>query len=275
MTGFYAFYTSLVRTGDGSASDPYAWMPVNLTYVSRKAVEDVFDETPHLSTPPLPPSLFFLKDVRVELASDERRIPSLLKTNWPFVPGQSFGGQWSEFGCAVMLARTAMSLFGRQHRRLTAAEEDDWTKFTWAMFGPTGQDERVVKAAAMSMGANPVTPFAQLCRSEKMVDAIWNHSSGRFLMTIPRFSVWENATFREESGRVHVAKEGWLEWDGVEPSSLGSLADISCFLESKRQNSTTYRIFNNPRLLQVDFTPSHMSKCRCETSGSLRQTSGA
>lgn len=217
VADFFAFYTFLARLGDGSPQDPYTWVPTDLTYVSRRAVKKVLaevapmhpeqdlisrlhtrpaepgiDSRPSVSPPrpTSPPPSSVSKDVRHVHAGDETYIRGMLRKSWPFVPGQDFEGRWSGLGCAVMLARTAWARFERKDRPQVGRNADDWAKFLWDKFGPGGPDEETVEAAATTMGAHAATPFAVLCRHQRMVDAVWNHSSGRLLLTMPRFTVY-------------------------------------------------------------------------------------
>lgn len=263
VKGFFGFYTSLIRHGRGTPESPWTWTPVNLTFVSAKAVlavlQDVEEVLPglpllgRLAGFPVEPRIPFnlsttaaatttttddrpssFDDIRVKYVMDEEQSLFYLQQNWPFVPGQDFAGRWSGFGCVLMVVRMAWTLFPTSDRPLVSAHEDAWARFVWADF-PQGAREDAVVAAANALGAGPATPFAQLCRCDRAVDTIWNHSSHRLLLTTAR-------------GRdpAQVAREGVLTWDGVAPSSLARLVDST---------SGARYVFNKPWMLQLDLQP--------------------
>lgn len=184
-----------------------------------------------------------------------------LITNWPYIPGGE-KKMASGLDCAVILVRTILVMFAPEDLPLQGQDDDDiLNRYVWAFFDPRADSyERKLKKmrsaayAELSRRMNARLPtFSDICRSQFMIDTIWNHPSGNFMLTHPVVVQGPGAPGgRIVRDRLDIARQGLLSWNGVAPSTVTELVNGVAQQGTDNDGNTTFVRLHDPWVLQVD-----------------------
>ncbi|KAJ4417882.1 hypothetical protein N0V82_005939 [Gnomoniopsis sp. IMI 355080] len=202
-------------------------------------------------------------DLRSEFDDDTLMATAVLWRNWPCIPGETVD-ELSAFDCLVVLARAIWGTVKTEAKPKQSQNPDALEQYIWTYFKRTLTDHEQIKermrsaafAQIMEQSGTASPTFSEMCRGSMMVDTIWNHPWGSFLLRYPVLM----AGFDAPGGRViqqgaALAKEDVLPWDGVSPSTVTQLVNnVTCRKFDGR--NTVYTYLNRPHVLQVDLVQS-------------------
>lgn len=139
-------------------------------------------------------------------------------------------------------------------------DENALARYSWSLFDQFMPDHTeivddvrrdTVEAVVAEIGED--FSFRDLCRSTMAIDALWKQ--GSYQLTFPWLIMTDKAPLGEIVGTPEEwAKEGRIEWDGVEPPTIQqAVNNITRQVDAK--DGKLLKFFQSPTLLEVELTP--------------------
>lgn len=210
-------------------------------------------------------------DLRTESGKNEAQLIHRLLRNWPSVPGRDSSAAASALDCVAILVRSIYARVRVDLMPKPSKAENALVRYAWSLFDEQGEKMygfrlKMARKDALSvigrgLREDSKLSFAELCRSDAMVEALWKHP--RFHLTHPgvikgpKYPT-EGSVFR---GHEEISKDT-LKWDGADPKTVELLVARVTTVKHILGGYTKLIYFNSPEVIQVDLTTSEDSECR-------------